>query len=181
MANTTRDKKSKARATKSARSPLVSLADMAKLCSTPIDTVRKWPSQGCPLERRVVNGTARPMFNPTAVKEWLAARGGVKGRGRPSALDGAAGDVKERLALAELRKKLAQAERAEMDLAARKGKLLDAGEVEQGRLARIAIAKATLLSLPARVAPVLEGRGAREIEAELDAEMRRVLEEFSRG
>jgi predicted component of type VI protein secretion system len=58
--------------------------------------------------------------------------------------------------------------------------LVSKEEVERGHVQRIAFVKAGLLSLPATLAPQLEGLSAQEIQTKMHAEVIRLLEHFSR-
>jgi hypothetical protein len=89
--------------------------------------------------------------------------------------------LKERIALATLRKIVAQAERAEHDLAVRRGLYLSAADVEAGRLARIGYVRAALLALPARLGQRCAQSDAVAIEREADEEVRKMLEYFAAG
>lgn len=89
------------------------------------------------------------------------------------------GDAKLRLALANLEYRKAKTSLEQINLAVRRGELLDAREVERGRLDRIAAVTSALEALPAAIAPVLEGRGAQEIQAILSGEVRRIRAEFA--
>ena len=142
--------------------------------------MRRWVRAGCPHER---DGT-QIFVSLKAVRDWHEARRGTPdpvGKGKPSVLETAPAEVKERIAIATLRKLVAQAERVELDLAARRGQFLPRADVDQGRLARIAYVRSALLALPARLGTRCADRSAVEIEREADEEVRKVLEEFSRS
>lgn len=172
MAKTQRD------TTRAPKKP-VPIAEAVNLLGASDSTIRRWVREGCPHERV---GT-QIMLDLKAVRDWHTERRGtpdVTGRGRPSVLDTAPENVKEAIAVATLRKLVAQAERVEHDLAEKRGQVLPRAEVETGRLARIAFVRAGLLALPARLAQRCAGRDAVEVEREADEEVRKLLEGFSR-
>lgn len=157
---------------------LVSIIDLARVTGFDEGTIRRWTRAGCPFTRE---GT-RLQFDPAAVKAWLDERGKKPGqRGRPAAIDGAPSDVKESLALAKLRKELALAERAELDVAERKGELMPRAEVEQATVARILEVRAALLGLAARVTPRVVGQDGATVHGIVDEEARRICEGFAEG
>lgn len=155
--------------------------DLAKALDVPPATVRGWIKEGgCPHNK--IDG--RITMDLRSVRAWLEARGGVRaGPGRPATGPGSGGSVstKEAIALATLRKLIAHAERAETENERRRGELVSRAEVETGRVQRCVLFRSALMALPSRVTPMLIGRDAREIEAALDVEMRRVLGEFAAG
>lgn len=142
-------------------------------------TIYRWAEAGCPHKTR----GDRKVFDLAEVNAWHKARRGdaPMGKvGKPSAVDAAPSDLKERLAIEQLRKLTAQASRIELELEIKRGLYLPAAEVEQGRIARISAVKAKLLALPARLGSRCANRDAVTLEREADDEVRRALEEFAR-
>lgn len=122
----------------------------------------------------VLEQTGAPIPVVVATAERVDEELGKAGDG-----EGVTGAMKRQLAEAEARKRIATAERMELDLAAKKGRLLDAAEVQRGRLARIAVVRKGLLALPAKLAR-LPGAPA-TLERAAMSEVEALLEEFSRG
>lgn len=93
-------------------------------------------------------------------------------------------DVKEKLIRAELRKRLAAAEKAERENEVARGNLISREEVERERLARIAAVKHGLLQLPPKLSARVPGLSAHQraqAEADWDREVRALLTEFAGG
>jgi len=82
-------------------------------------------------------------------------------------------------AVAAARKELADAAKRELEVAQRRGDLLERAEVERGRVQRILVVKQGLTALPAKLAARLVGRTQEEIQAELDAEVDTLLRAFA--
>jgi len=78
------------------------------------------------------------------------------------------------------RKRNAEAEMREIELARLKGEVIEVEAVKRERLARIAAVKSALELLPKQLPPFLAGRSAREISGELSRKVREILGEFSR-
>lgn len=148
-------------------------------------TVSQWVKAGCPHSRKGSGLRAPLVFDLEEVSRWVKQTGRTLRRGgdrksllfklrgeRGAAPDGepAAEEVSNLTSIelahaeAKLRKDVAAAELAELELERRKGLLLDAEEVKQGQLARIARAKAILMSIPSGMANVLADLQPHEIE-----------------
>lgn len=158
---------------------LLTIEELSEAIDTPANTIRRWPEQGLEVTKKRHRGRVRVLYDLAVVKTFLEARGERKGAGRPGVLDSASADVKEQIAVALLRGHLARAERLEIEVAARKGELLDAKEVERGRLERIALVKTGFLAFASRVAPLVANRPPREVETRLESEVYRLLSEFA--
>lgn len=161
---------------------LVKLPDLCKALGASESAVYRWKRAGCPH----VDRDGGIWFDPAAVSEWIKSRGIKPGaRGRPvGGAGGAAGedeDVRDDLLSAKLRKELAFAERAELDVAARKGELMPRAEVEQSTIARILEVRAALLGLAARVTPRVVGQDGATVHVIVDEEARRICEGFAEG
>ena len=122
-------------------------------------TVSSWVKAGCPHDK-IKN---RTFFNLKEVSLWvkqerraLSDTGGGDHRSLKSKLGGlsekdklvAATDIELAQARAKLRKDLAAAEKAELDLEERKGQLISREEMQLQVLAKIARARAVLLGGP---------------------------------
>lgn len=168
---------------------------LAKHLKVSRETITAWNRKGLPRSKeRTADGKTRSLYDPAEVQKWLEEQGSA----RANDMRGAAGDSEEAppvgessppetlaqlkidLALAELRRRRADAEKREHALAVTRGLYLPAAEVEQGRIARISAVKAKLLALPARLGSRCANRDAVALEREADDEVRRVLEEFAK-
>lgn len=182
----------------------LTIAELRETLGVTRQTIQNWVADGLPRAKgRSAKGRDQNTFDLGIVRAWLVQKGNLKA-GTLKAEPAPPGTTSEpmatwaeapatpqdseglctakiQLALAELRRRTAHAEKLEFDLAARRGKFLPADEVRAGRLARIASAKSVLLQLPAKCAARCEGRDAREIEAILMEEVKRALEELARA
>lgn len=86
--------------------------------------------------------------------------------------------LRQDLARVELRRRELDAEAKALALQERRGRLLDAAEVERGRVQRILVVKKGLESLGARLASVLPGVGPEEVRQTIDAEVDSLLRQF---
>ena len=155
--------------------------DVVRKLKVDEQTVRRWKRAGAPFETET-DGARRLYCDPTALQAWLDQRGKIPGKmGRPSDLDGAPTAAKDALAAAKLRKEIALATKAELDVAERKGELQPRAEVEQQAIARILAVKAALLGLAARVTPRAVGQDGATIHAIVEEEARRILDGFAEG
>jgi phage terminase Nu1 subunit (DNA packaging protein) len=82
---------------------------------------------------------------------------------------------------AKLRKTAAEAEMAELDLARQRGLLVDAASVQKAWGSILAEARKNLLSVPAKVAPLLPGLDAVECEQIIRDQIDQALDTFSRS
>lgn len=154
--------------------------DVVRKLKVDEQTVRRWKRAGAPFETET-DGARRLYCDPTALQAWLDQRGKIPGKmGRPSDLDGAPTAAKDALAAAKLRKEIALATKAELDVAERKAELIPRAEVEAVTIQRIHAVKAALLGLAARVTPRVVGQDGASVHAIVDGEARRILEEFAR-
>lgn len=163
--------------------------EMAREAGVSVITVRRWVTLGCPHERAGKGKTAPLMFDKDAVLSWAERSGHTGTPGRPPAgaervapADPAAGDlVKLSKANRALQVQLKQVELAKAKRLERiaDGELHDRGECEKGRLARIAVVRAGLLSLPGKLSARLAQRDAVEIQAVIEREVHALLSQFS--
>lgn len=165
------------------------VADMAREAGVSVITVRRWVDLGCPHERDGKGKTAALTFDKAAVLGWMEKSGHTGAVGRPpagaervAAPDPAAGDlVKLSKANRALQVQLKQVELARAKRLERiaDGELHDRGACERGRLARIAVVRAGLLSLPGKLSARLAQRDAVEIQAVIEREVHALLSQFS--
>lgn len=131
-------------------------------------TVRNWRAQGAPISRA---GEA----DLGEIQLWQAKRGkGGGGAARQNLLSPQRGKDYE-----ETRLKKAQADKMEMELAARRGELVPVLEVHKWYAAQVAIIKTGLLSFEYSLPPFLEGKPAREISEILHDRVRALLWSFA--
>jgi len=153
--------------------------DVVKRLKVDEQTVRRWKRAGAPFETEA-SGQRRLWIEPARLQAWLDARDKVPGKmGRPSELAGASESAKDALAAAKLRKEIALATKAELDVAERKGELIPRAEVEAVTIQRIHAVKAALLGFAARVTPRVVGQDGASVHAIVDAEARGILEGFA--
>lgn len=108
------------------------------------------------------------------VGELFAGLDGLK-----SALGASPESMKKLVAVAAARKEWADARKRELEVAQRRGELLDAAEVERGRVQRVLVVKQGLRAMPAKLAARLVGRTSEEIHAEIEAEVDTLQRAFS--
>jgi hypothetical protein len=165
---------------------------LAKHLRVSRETIQAWNRKGIPREReKAPDGKIRSFYEPGAVRRWLESQGSARANDMDGAVADALppaapgskslGDVKIDLALMELRRRKADAERRELELAQRRGELLPRAEVEQQTIARILAVKTALLGLAARVTPRAIGQDGATIHAIVDLEARRILDGFAEG
>ena len=184
----TRAKRKTAPSVSAARLTTMALAKHLKVSR---ETIQAWNRKGLPHDReKTADGKIRSLYDPAAVTAWLKSQGSERAKdmggatpdapSRDAAPAQSLGDVKIDLALMELRRRKADAERRELELAERRGELQPRAEVEQQAIARILAVKAALLGLAARVTPRVVGQDGASVHAIVDGEARRILEEFAR-
>lgn len=158
--------------------------------------VSKWRKAGCPARQQ----GRRFFFDPLEVAAWRerhrrgeghgGRRARTQGRGTGTAGGNGAADLKQQLDLADLRKKLAAAEKAELELAERRGELVRRDEVEASQATRVAYARAVLMGEPAGLAPDLvdlvhrcktKEKAIAKVEAALLKSRNRALRELAGG
>lgn len=143
-------------------------------------TITSWIEAGCPHEREGEGSRAPLRFDLDEVVQWVKTTGRTMRRGgdrrslsfrsgsdNQNGTNGTINQIELEHAEAKLRKDLAAAEKAEMELDRLRDKLLDADEVKMGHLDRIARARAVLLGGPSSLAPDLVGLDQPAIEARL--------------
>ena len=155
-------------------------------------TISGWINNGAPHTRIGAGKRGELRFDLAELSQWVRTAGRKFRRGRGKKGPGSGGDrhslraklerqginpnseaglgaleIERQHAEAKLRKDLAAAEKAEMELERLRGQLLDAEDVKQGHLDRIARARAVLMGGPASLAPDLEMQTAEVIESRL--------------
>ena len=152
-----------------------------------------WANQGCPHDKRPRPSGGRPQtwFDLDEVGLWVknkrrtisvggdtrsyAARNGIDGRRKDSAV----ADLDRAREEAKLRKELAAAEKAELELEKMKGELISTADVNSRDLAKIARARAVLLGGPSVLAQDTIGDPEAD-EALIKGWVYRALDELSR-
>lgn len=137
-------------------------------------TLRRWRQRGAPIGR---GGRGAAVVDLEALRAWAVREGLDGSMGRPfgaltdpsrqppaatpeeevraqveAEFPSAPAELKEALARAELRKREADASLKELELSRRRGELLDAAEVERGRVQRVTIVVRGLEALAHRLA-----------------------------
>ena len=137
-------------------------SQLARIYGVTTGAVSHWVRRdGCP---RNDDGT----YSIAEVIQWREARLAV-----------AASEVTAGGSPALERKRLAEAEMAEIKLGEQRGELIAVQEWRREQTAKIQIVKRALLSMPRRMAPLLQGLNARQIEGQLGEELRRVIAQFA--
>jgi len=125
-------------------------------------TVRNWADAGMP---RRPDG----LYSVRDVVAWRDARkNATRRRAAPTAAE-----------KAETRRKIAAAELAELELAARRGELISRQEVEAGRVERLRLFRSALAAMVRSVSPLLEHRDTLSIRNLLSIEIERILRAFA--
>jgi len=127
-------------------------------------TVLLWVKAGCPASR---DARKRWRFDLAEVLPWTEAQQKTFRPGRPAEKRDSQADEWRR------RAEQAKAELAELDLAEKRGQLVDAVDVEAGRVKRIIAVKEALGRL-VRGVPA-------EVRDQVDERVQEILREFSRG
>lgn len=160
-------------------------------------TLDEWRRAGMPCEvEQGGDGRKRRLYHPPTIKAWLRSQGNHKRadaiagpEGAPAAPTSAVpgddsrsyADLRMDVLRADLRRKLAGAEKLEHELAERRGTYLLASDVQAGRVRRIAALRASLCAIPARVAASLAHRDERHVERALTEEIERTLRSYAEG
>jgi terminase small subunit / prophage DNA-packing protein len=148
----------------------VDLTTAATMLRKTPNTLKRWFKLGCPV---VAEGAQnRPWQVCIAdVVEWLEQRAAQAATGDTSALD-----IDE----ARRRKVAAEAALAELDLACRRGELIEAATVEAVWSQMLANFRTRALAVPTRAAPLVAGGGTlREMQEILRAVVYEALTELS--
>lgn len=146
--------------------------DICELLDIDESTLKRWVAAGLPCN---TNGKKSRKFDEGEVAAWMKTNRKTGKPGRPQTEDG-----KEFMA-AKIRKENALATRYEIEIDQIRGKLLNKSDVESSNVQKVSALRNGLLSLPASLAPGLEGLGAAEIQAEIEGAVKNLLEQFSKG
>lgn len=187
----------RARAKDETKVTTLSTLELSKFLRVTRETIQAWNRKGIPRERkRGDDGKTRSFYDLARVRLWLEEQGSQRAKDIPAGLEPATADnatavaesaleslaaLKVKLALAELRRRTADAARREHELSVRRGLFLDAADVEQGRLRRIAACKSGLLALPAKLGARCANRDSREVEQYAREEVEALLRAFAGG
>jgi phage terminase Nu1 subunit (DNA packaging protein) len=141
-------------------------------------TLWRYRKEGLP---EVPIGGKQALFHLERCKAWMEEKGYTGKIGRPSGRESEGSkDLKDQLAEAKIQKERLLAERHKLSLDIAKRAVLPVAEVMEGRLQRIAVVKAGLLSLPGKLAQRLAMRSAGEVQVELEREIHQLLAEFAK-
>lgn len=136
-----------------------------------VELVRDYAMRGCPHDK---GGRGKPnRFDADEVTAWMRENGYTGKPGRPA-------EESPDIEKARLREINLRCRKHELDVAEREGSLLDANDVDRGRVSRIHIVKAKLMGLGAALAPSLYGRDAAEIQTIIEKATTDICEEFAR-
>ena len=130
----------------SGRGKIVSQAEMAEIAGVSSPTMRAWRRAGCPVESEGGSGRAS-LFNTMLVIKW-----------REALAAGETADVD--LAEGRRRKIVAEAMLREIEVATAQGHLLPRADVHLAVTGSFARVRSRLLSLPAKLAPLVLGLGS---------------------
>jgi phage terminase Nu1 subunit (DNA packaging protein) len=150
-----------------------STEEISQILDVDISTIKRWISNGLPCDRA---GRGKPCrLDATEVAAWMREKGLTGKLGRPKT------ETAKELEAARIRKENALADRYELDVAVRRGELLERVDVERMNVQKVAALRNALLSLPASLSPSLEGCSGAEIQDELERAVLGLLEQFARG
>jgi phage terminase Nu1 subunit (DNA packaging protein) len=148
---------------------VASQKEVAEYLGKGVRTIAYWKAKGMPVNP---DGT----YDLDSIDAWMDARV-RKGIGQPHGEAPESGDKRGWEAIYKEMK----ARIAELDLQERQGQLISLEEVRSQWVSRIIEVKTALLGLPRKLPPLLAGKEKRDIEAVLEAELRYILERFSRS
>ena len=150
-----------------------SRAEIARICGVAVETIDRWLARGMPIRKQGGRGVAHK-FNAAEVIDWRIARATAK-------REEVSSDVLD-LEEARARKVAAEAESAELDLAARLGELVEVDTVAELVESAFATVRLRLLSVPSKVAPRIASiRSAAKCRRMLEDEFREALDELVDG
>lgn len=147
----------------------VSKADLARAMGVSTVTITQWVGKGCPFEQKGSPG--RPwLFSLPDVVAWREDQIQAQAVGDTTKLD---------LNEARRRKLAAEAAHAELDLAKRRGELVEIAEVAAAVGDDYTNLRAKLLALPVRLAPQCVGiTNTAEVQATVEKFIHEALEEL---
>jgi phage terminase Nu1 subunit (DNA packaging protein) len=147
----------------------VNKADLAQLMGVSSVTIGQWVSKGCPYVQKGALGKSW-VFDVPEVVSWREEQVALQAVGDTKSLD-----IEE----ARRRKVAAEAALTELDLAKRKGELVEIEDVAQSVGEDYANLRAKLLSLPVKLAPQAAGiSDAAELQDLAESLVHEALEEL---
>lgn len=145
--------------------PTWTQAEIAEILSTTLTTVRGWHNVW--MHKCLLPG-GQLLYEPRLViAEWVR---NVAAPPKPEEVDG-----HESLDKAKLRYERAKADQAELKAKREAGLLVSRESSVHWAISLMTELKTSLMALPRRSASMLEGKSARDIERELDGEIRSIL------
>ena len=130
----------------SAKGRLVNMGDLSHLWGVALNTVKAWVRRGCPVVAR--GGRGREwQFDTAAVAQWREEQAAAAAVGDTSAID---------LEEARRRKEAALAAMAELDLAKRRGEVVEIEAIADIVGEEYTRLRARLLAIPVKLAPLME-------------------------
>ena len=152
-----------------------STAEILELLDINKNTLNNWRKRGCPHDKRV--GAKGARYDEAEVAAWLKSEGlGPKSVRESGVIAPAFGESPK--LKAEIRKHVAMAEKYEMDVAERRGKLVSRDLVET-RFANVGVAiRSSLQGMGAQLSPSIVGKSAAQIQRAIDKEVERRLSEL---
>jgi len=147
----------------------VSQIDLAAILGVSTQTVRSWERQGMPVLSKTSRGHAA-QYNTAEVIRWRGEQLTLAAGGDADAMDWEE---------ARRRKTAAEAALAEMDVAQRRGELVEVASVGQLVTEEYATVRANILAMPGELAPDLEHLTVLEIEELLTSKVTEVLDALS--
>lgn len=145
---------------------IVNRAELANICGVSLPTIDDWVRRGCPIVSRGGRGKAWE-FNTADVQGWRIADEVARALGSAPTSEK---DLK-------LRRMKALTELDELELAKARGEVAPLDEIRRVVVAAFAEVRASLLVVPARLAPQLIGEiDERSIKAAILTEIRLALE-----
>lgn len=142
---------------------VVTQGDVAKYFNVTIRTIGNWCREGLP---KTENG----YFDLAIIRKWREVKDAARKKGKDP-----------NMAEYDMRFRRAKAELAEMELARRRGELLDRQEVERNLILMVQTVKAALLSLPKQLAPQVAVIDVKAAQVILEKRIREIIENFARG
>lgn len=147
----------------------VNMTELAEIFGVSQPTVRTWTNQGCPALQRGAKGRQWE-FDTEEVAEWRQSR----------ALEAVQGDLANmEYEEARRREMVARASMQELDLAQRRGELVEIEEVARVVGEEYARARANLRAVPSSVAAMVPPEMRAEVQARTQDGIDQALEELS--
>jgi len=145
---------------------VVSQTDLAAIMGVSAMTIRAWERKGMPVARKGSRGKPG-QYNTADVIRWRGEQAALAATGDTNAMD---------MEEARRRKTAAEAALAEMDLALRRGELVEVDTVGRLVAEEYATVRANLMAMPGEMAPDLEHLSVLEIEELLGTKVTEILD-----